>query len=185
MNAVISLLIKENKQRIQNTINHYHRNLPPTFIATKNVVRDDRKVKDITFQEVKNTTLIDPFAQNGNPIISSESGEIENKQMYLIPGFLNVNHRKKLNKIVWGAYGAYVKNNQKNKDLHSNHVGALDVAIEEITKYIKWVEKNNDVLVKKFPDIFSYNSPVQPAKDKTVEVEDKGFLAKVKKQLGW
>ena len=89
-----------------------------------------------------------------------------------------------MNKSVWSVYSSYVSKNKKNRDLHAIHFGALNAAIDEITNYIKWVEKNNDMLVKKHPEMFSYKSPFEQ-KEEAVEKPKSSFIDKMKNKLNW
>lgn len=176
----LSILIHENKSRLQNTIDHYHRNLPPTYMETKSIVLDKKTLKDIREQEIKNTMFIDT-TQVTIPI-SSNDGEVKEKQMYIVPDFLSVSHRKKMMKRVYEAYNKYVSMNKKNRDNHSVHVKALKIAIDEIHGYIKWVERNNDRLVKNYPDMFSYkdNQSVDIPVAEEIK-ESKGLITSIKK----
>jgi hypothetical protein len=177
-----SLLIFQNKKRLQNTIDHYHRNLPPTYMETKRVIRDDRKLKDIRDQEIKNTMFVDPLTNKIGIPISTQSGEIEDKKMYIVPDFLTVSHRKKMMDKVFSTYSAYVSKNKKNRDVQAVHTKALEISVNEINEYIKWVERNNDRLVKNYPEMFSYRNNevdnVPPAQDVPKEA---GFVDKIKK----
>lgn len=182
---VTSLLIASNKQRLKNTIYHYHRNLPPTFMETKKVIKHVTELKDISENEIKNTMFIDPLRDKVVIPISSRSGVIKEDKMYIIPDFLPVSHRKKLMDKVFGAYTRYVSEHKKNRNLQGVHTKALELALLEINAYIIWVGKNNDRLVKNYPEMFKYRS-----KDETVdipapdaEIKEIGFIGKIKKMF--
>ncbi len=182
---ITSLLIKSNKQRLQNTIDHYHRNLPPTFIETKKVVKQSTELKDIRQDEIMNTMFVDPLRDKVGIPISTQSGEIKEDKMYIIPDFLTVSHRKKMMEKVYSAYTKYVSEHKKDRDLQKVHTKALEVALTQINAYILWVEKNNDRLVKNYPEMFQYRS-----KDETVDIpapeaetKEVGFIGKIKKMF--
>lgn len=184
-NQVTSLLIKSNKKRLQNTIDHYHRNLPPTYMETRKVIKRKGEVlKDIRESEIKNTMFVDPMRDSVGIPISSQSGEVGGEEkLYLIPDFLNVSHRKKMNKLVHTAYTDYVNKNKKDRNIQKVHTDALEVSLDEINKYIFWVEKNNDRLVKNYPELFSYKKDVEENLNIPAPKEEKGFINKIKKMF--
>ena len=182
---VTSMLIASNKQRLKNTIYHYHRNLPPTFMETKRVIKQATELKDIRENEIKNTMFVDPLRDKVGIPISTQSGEIKEEKMYIIPDFLTVSHRKKMIDKVFGAYTKYVSEHKKDRDLQKVHTKALEVALSQINAYILWVEKNNDRLVKNYPEMFQYRS-----KDETVDIpapeaetKEVGFIGNIKKMF--
>ena len=124
---------------MQNTIDHYHRNLPPTFIETKKVVKQSTELKDIRQDEIKNTMFVDPLRDKVGIPISTQSGEIKEDKMYIIPDFLTVSHRKKMMEKVYSAYTKYVSEHKKDRDLQKVHTKALEVALTQINAYILWV----------------------------------------------
>lgn len=182
---VTSLLISTNKQRLQNTIDHYHRNLPPTFMETKRVIKQAAELKDIRESEIKNTMFVDPLQDKVGIPISSQSGEIKEDKMYIVPDFLTVSHRKKMMAKVFDTYSKYVSQHKKDRNLQGVHTKALEIALSQINSYILWVEKNNDRLVKNYPEMFQYRS-----KDETVDIpapeegnKGTGFIGKIKKMF--
>ncbi len=175
-----SLLILQNKRRIQNTIDHYHRNLPPTYQETKRIITNETTLKDITHYEVKNSMF--PEIGKSPVVVSSENGEIKKKGMYIIPDFIKVSHRKKMMERVFSAYTKYVSANKKERDIQLVHTKAINVALDEINSYIKWVESNNDKLVEKYPEMFSYRKDVvDNIPEPTEKPKDLSFVDKVKK----
>ncbi len=184
--AATSLLIKTNKQRIQRTIDHYHRVLPPTFTSTKRVISHTKKsLTDIREKEIKNTMFVDPLVSYPIINISAKQEESikEEAKMYVIPDFLQVSHRKKLKAMVFQAYSKHVNANRKNRNVQGVHLAALEVALKEINSYIMWVDKNNQFLVKEFPEQFSYRNNEVDEIPQVPEEDKVSFIGKIKKMF--
>ncbi|MFZ1704383.1 MAG: hypothetical protein WAT79_08545 [Saprospiraceae bacterium] len=179
---IYSVFIKLNKQRAKRTINHYVQNLPTTYTPSKEIVKVEKKIRDIRDGEVKNTVMSDPMVVMGaqNPIITSDQDTETKKEYYYVPKFFPVKNSQRLRKAYDDAYAAYLKKT-KGFDLLSAHQGANQAGLEALNKYADWVFKQNKMLVAKYPSYWSENKPEEKKQIEAVKPET--FFTKMKKWI--
>lgn len=172
------------KQQKKGYIAKYLQQLPQTYTTSSGIVKNVQDIKDIREKEVKNTTLFDPANPNQDPMISSEEGVIKDKKYYRVPMFHKVKHHQRLTKAFEQAYSDFVKKAKpKPGEMIMAHQKAFEAGLEAMNQYAQWVFKNNEKLVKDFPEYFSF----EKSGDKVpVKKESKKILDSLKSLFkGW
>lgn len=176
---IYSVFIKNNKDRAKRTIQHYAKNLPTTYTVSKEVIARYKTLVDIRDSEIKNTVNVDPSVIVGKsePIITSSDIVEKKKEFYIVPKFFPVKNHQRLQKAFDAAYTKTLRE-LKGRNLMTAHQIAYEKGLEALNVYADWLFKNNEMLVKKYPE---YWSSERPEEKKVIEKEKPvSFFEKMK-----